>query len=355
MIHFLKNRSKKAGAAPGTVVHIGKKREAPVDINVFNYDEQHYEEKKITNVDDLKVYKEKPGVSWVNVDGVHEAGLVENVCKIFDVHPLIAEDIVNTSQRPKMEEYDNHVFFVLNMLTYNDEKKDVDSEQISILLDRNYVLSFQEEKQGDVFDIIRDRIRQDKGKLRKKGPTFLVYALIDAIVDHYFIIMEKIGDDIEDLEESLVNEASPAQLHKLHELKKSLLFLRRSIWPLRELVSKLQRSESEFVDQSVGIYLRDVYDHAVQIIDTLEIYREMLAVMLDTYLSSLSNKMNNVMKVLTMIATIFIPLTFVVGVYGMNFKYMPELDWPYSYPVIWAVMIGVSLVMIYYFKRKKWF
>ena len=260
---------------------------------------------------------------------------------------------MNTGQRPKMEDFGDYLFIVLKMLHYDKEEDETKTEQVSLILSSNYVISFQE-SEGDVFDPIRERIRSDRGRIRKMGVDYLAYSLIDAIVDNYFMVLEKIGEKIEDIEDELVRNPTPEVLHTIHRLKRELIFLRKSVWPLREVISRLERWESPLIDKSIDIYLRDVYDHTIQVIDALETFRDMLSGMLDIYLSSLSNRMNEVMKVLTIIATIFIPLTFIAGIYGMNFKYMPELDSPWGYPLVYIVMLAVSAVMLVYFRRKRW-
>jgi magnesium transporter len=252
-----------------------------------------------------------------------------------------------------MEDFDNYLFIVLKMLQYNDLENETRTEQVSIILGSNYVISFQEDE-GDVFGLIRERIRANRGRTRKMGADYLAYSLIDAIVDNYFMVLEKIGEQIEDIEDELVKNPTPEVLHTIHSLKRELIFLRKSVWPLREVISRLERWESPLIDKSIDIYLRDVYDHTIQVIDALETFRDMLSGMLDIYLSSISNRMNEVMKVLTIIATIFIPLTLITGIYGMNFRYMPELDSPWGYPMVFLVMLAVSAVMLMYFRRKKW-
>ncbi len=260
---------------------------------------------------------------------------------------------MHTGQRPKMEDFENFLFIVLKMFQYDENETQTKTEQISLIIGSNYLISFQEDE-GDVFDLIRERIRTDRGRIRKMGSDYLAYSLIDAIVDNYFTVLEKIGESIEDIEDELIKNPTPEILQKIHTLKRELIFLRKSVWPLRELISRLERWESQLIDKSIDIYLRDVYDHTIQVIDALETFRDMLSGMLDIYLTSASNRMNEVMKVLTIIATIFIPLTLVAGIYGMNFKYMPELDSPWGYPMVYVVMLIISLVMLIYFRRKKW-
>ncbi|MFO1519023.1 MAG: magnesium/cobalt transporter CorA [bacterium] len=355
MERYLKKRSKKAGLPPGSLVHIGSQRTEPVEITVFHYDEGKFEEKKIESVSELKSDPNDTGVTWINVDGVHQMGILEEIGKIFKIHPLVLEDIANTDQRPKMENFDDYLYLVARMLFYRDDNRDsVSSEQVSVVLGKNFVLSFQEVEEGDVFDHIRTMIRQSKGPIRKMGADYLAYSILDSIIDHYFLILEKFGERLELLEEELVTNPCPQTLKVLHGLKREMIFLRRSVWPLREVVSGLERSQSPLIKPATLFYLRDIYDHTIQVIDTVETYRDMLSGMLDIYLSSLSNRMNEVMKVLTIFATLFMPITFIVGVYGMNFHHMPELSWEYGYPAVWGVMILVVLAMVFYFRRKKW-
>jgi len=298
-------------------------------------------------------FKAKPTVTWINIDGIHQLDIIEKIGKHFHLHPLILEDIVNTEQRPKMEDFEDYIFSVLKMLYYDEKENETKAEQISLILGTNFVISFQETA-GNVFDPIRERIRNGKGRIRKMGADYLAYSLIDTVVDNYFVILEKIGEKIEGMEEELITNPTPETLQTIHNLKRDMIFFRKSVWGLRELVSSLQRGESSLIQESTGIYLRDVYDHTIHVIDTIETFRDMITGMLDIYLSSVSNKMNEVMKVLTIFAVIFIPLTFITGVYGMNFHYMPELSWQWGYPLIWLVMIAVSISMLVYFRRKKW-
>jgi len=285
--------------------------------------------------------------------GLHEVEIIEKLGKQFELHSLILEDILHTEQRPKYEDFDKYIFIVLGMLSFNEEIQAVESEQVSLILGANFVISFQE-RTGDVFEPIRDRIRNAKGRIRKMGPDYLAYALTDAIVDSYFAILEKVGEKIESMEEELVSDPTEKTLHQIHTMKREMISLRRSVWPLREVISGMQKSESSVIKELTEIYLRDVYDHTIQIIDTIESFRDMVSGMLDIYLSSISNKMNAVMKVLTIIATIFIPLTFVAGIYGMNFEHMPELKWKWAYPGVWVVMLVITGIMLTYFRRKKW-
>ena len=349
----IRSKLKKAGLPPGTLVYTGERKMETARITVIDYDVNTFQEKQVAKIEDCFEFKTTPTVTWINIDGLHDVNIIEKIGNQYDFHPLVLEDILNTGQRPKFEDYEKYVYIVLMMLSFDDESQTVLSEQVSIVLGKNYVISFQENI-GDVFEQIRDRIRNAKGKIRKMGADYLMYALLDAIVDNYFIILEKLGEKIEFLEEELVSNPMEKTLQQIHNLKREMVHLRRSIWPLRELLSGIERSESDLILESTDAYLRDVYDHTIQVIDTVESFRDMVSGMLDIYLSSVSNRMNEVMKVLTIIATIFIPLTFIAGVYGMNFKYMPELKWKFGYFGVLLIMLIITGGMLYYFKKKKW-
>jgi magnesium transporter len=350
---LVKRHSKKAGLPPGTLVHVGEKKVESVRVTYLDYDEQNVEEKRVSTIEECFPFKATPTVTWINIDGLHDIEMMEKLGKEFGLHPLILEDVLNTGQRPKFEDFDKHLFVVLKMLGYNEELQVVESEQVSLIVGENFVISFQE-RIGDVFEQIRERIRNAKGRIRKARADYLAYALIDAIVDSYFAVLERISEKIEFTEEELVGDPTEKTLQQIHAMKREMISLRKSVWPLREAVSGLQRSESSIIRETTGIYLRDVYDHTIQIIDTIESFRDMVSGMLDIYLSSISNRMNAVMKVLTIIATIFIPLTFVAGIYGMNFEHMPELKWKWGYAAVCGVMVCTAVVMLICFRRKKW-
>jgi magnesium transporter len=320
---------------------------------VINYDSTNFQEGPVNTIEEAFSFKDEASVTWLNIDGVHKPEIIEQVGTHFGLHPLVLEDIANTGQRPKMEDFDDYIYVVLKMLRFDAKENETKAEQVSIILGRDFVISFQE-REGDVFDTVRERLRNNKGRIRKMGADYLTYALIDAIVDHYFVILENLGETIEDIEDKLVTNPSRETLRTIHDLKREMIFLRKSVWPLREVISRLERSESALINKSTCVYLRDVYDHTIQVMDAVETFRDMLSGMLDIYLSSVSNRMNEVMKVLTVIATIFIPLTFLAGIYGMNFRYMPELEQAWSYPVVLMVMFIIAIMMVFYFRRKKW-
>lgn len=346
--------SKMVGLPPGSLVHIGEQRADKVRIDVINYNDKDFQERVIEQIDECFVFKEKPDVTWINIEGIHQPEIIQKLGDCYGFHPLMLEDILNTEQRPKVEDFHNYMYIVLKMLYHKDDSEEIVTEQISLILGQNFVISFQEGREGDVFNHIRERIKSGKGRIRQMGSDYLAYSLMDAIVDNYFVILERLGERIELLEEDLISHPTPNTLNALHDLKREMIFLRKSVWPLREVVSALERGESMLIDDPTRRYLKDVHDHTIQVIETIEIFRDMLSGMLDIYLSSISNRLNEVMKVLTLIATIFMPLTFIAGIYGMNFEFMPELKWRWGYPLILAVMIGVGIIMLTYFRRKKW-
>lgn len=353
MPRLSRKRSKKSGLPSGTLVYTGEKRDEQVKIHVIDFDEANFQEIELVSVDACIPYKDKPTVTWINVDGVHNVPLLEKIGDCFGLHRLVMEDIMNTDQRPKMEDYGEYLYIVLKMLSIGGGGETV-TEQISLILGANYVISFQEGVEGDVFNLIRERIRNSKGRIRKMGADYLAYSLLDAVVDNYFVVLEKFGDKIEAIETELIGNPTQTTVQRIYQLKREMIFLHNAVWPLREVVSALGKNESSLIKESTAPYLRDVYDHVIHIIDSVDIYREMLSSMLDMYLSSVSNRLNEVMKVLTVISLIFMPITFIAGVYGMNFKYMPELEWHWGYPAALLVMFAISILMVFYFKRKKW-
>lgn len=344
--------SEKTGLPPGTVVYSGEAQTSRVKLTLIQFDEKELFEKDFYDVDECLLHTVQNKVTWINVDGIHDTEVIKKIGDKFNIHPLTLEDIANTEQRPKFEDYESYLVSVMKMIIYN--KKIVSEQLVIILLDNQTVVSFQEAQGGDAFDLIRMRIRQGKGRVRKMGADYLAYCLIDSVVDFYFVALEKIGDHIETLEDELLENPGKRTIMMLHEMKREMIFLRKAVWPMRELISNLERTESKLIKKPTRIFLRDLYDHTIRVIDTVETFRDLLSGMMDVYLSSVSNKMNEVMKVLTIISTIFIPVTFIAGVYGMNFEYMPELKSPYGYWITWAVMLTMILSMLLYFRRKKW-
>ncbi|MEZ4598161.1 MAG: magnesium/cobalt transporter CorA [Syntrophotaleaceae bacterium] len=349
---LLPKTSHKAGRPPGTLIHIGEAPSEPVGIQVMDYDLQHLTEQTISDPGECLAFTKSATTTWINLNGVHQLEVLEKIGTDFGLHSLVLEDIANTEHRPKAEDFDTYFFLVLKML-HLDETTGIRTEQISLILTEKLVLSFQQ-RPGDVFDGVRERLRNGKGRIRRMGADYLAYALLDAVVDSYFGILEQIGEQIEQLEDELVVQPTPRTLEKIHHFKREMILLRKAVWPLRELINGLQRSESSLISETTGIFLRDVYDHTINIIDTVETFRDILSGLLDLYLSSISNRMNEVMKVLTIIATIFIPLTFIAGIYGMNFEHMPELHWRWSYPLLWLFMLAMAGGMFFYFRKKHW-
>ena len=341
------------GTSPGTVSYVGKERREKVRINVLDYSEQKFLEKEITKIEELLPYKKSSTITWVDITGVHDTKIIEEIGERFNLHPLTLEDIANTTQRPKIDEYEEYLFIELKIPYYEETTRKITVEQVSLVVGEKFVVSFQE-KEEDILEPLRYRIRNAKGKIRQAGSAYLAYAIIDTIVDHYFVILEQVDEDIAEIEQQLIKHARPEILNIIYKLKRELIFLHRSIWPTREVVGNLQRGGYKLIDESLTPYLRDMYDHAIQAVETLETLKEMVSGMLELYLSSVSNKLNEVMKVLTIFAAIFIPLTFIVGVYGMNFKYMPEIGWRWGYFVTWGVMIAIVVIMLGYFKRNRW-
>lgn len=349
-----KTRAKKVGQPPGYLIHIGEKLSEHIKITLMDYDGDHLREKIVEHVDEFAEYRNEQTVTWVHVDGLHDIAFLESLGAAFGLHPLTMEDILNTDQRPKADDYGDYLFVVLKTFSLPDAaSEEIQSEQISIVFGDRFLLSFAEQE-GPLLDSIRMRIRNNEGHIRRAGPDYLAYRIIDIVVDQYFIVLESLGEDIEVAEESLIARPLPETLQGIQHLKREMLYLRKSVWPLREAVNCLERRESALVSGQTVPYLKDVYDHTIQVIDTIETYRDMLSAMLDIYLSSLSNRLNEVMKVLTIIATIFMPLTFIAGVYGMNFKNIPELNWQWGYYGVWSVMITIGVSMVVYFKKKKW-
>ena len=353
MRRILTKRTQKTGLAPGTPIHIGERRSESTNITVFEYDESEVHERQLSGAEECREYRDSKRVVWINIDGVHDISAVETIGEIFGIHPLVQEDIVSTNQRPKVEEYDSYLYSIVKMLYEEQDAGILQAEQVSIIVTPRIVISFQE-REGDVFNPVRERLRTGKGIVRRRGSDYLAYCLIDAIVDHYFQIMEDLEDRILPLEEEVVDNPRPAVLQRIHGLKNDLVFLRRSLWPLREMLARLYREQLPPIRKDTRPFIRDVHDHTIQVIEILESFREIVSGLMDIYMSSISNRMNNIMKVLTIIATIFIPLTFIAGVYGMNFQHMPELAWRWGYPAALGVMALVFVGMLIFFKRRKW-
>ncbi len=349
----MRSFKKKVGLPPGSLVFTGKQHAEEVMIDIIDYGPDSFKELNSENIEGCFPYRDSEGITWIDIKGVHDSKLVSELGEHFGIHPLVMEDILNTNQRPKTEVFDNYLFIVLKMLSYNEEENIIDSEQVSMIVGRGYVISMQE-KEEDILDPLRERLRKGKGRIRKAGADYLAYAILDVIADNYFLLLEKLGEQMEDFEDRLLKGPDQETLRQLYILKRETFLLRKSVWPLREVVTQLERADSPLIMKETAPFLRDLYDHTIRIIETVETHREMTAGLIELYLSSNSNRMSEVMKVLTIIATIFIPLTFIVGIYGMNFAYMPELEWPWAYFAVLFIMLGIGAGMLLYFRRKRW-
>ena len=355
---MFKFKHQKPGTAPATLVAPDSESLLKPVIILMEYDQANFTEKKVENIEELYPCRDNEKVSWINIDGLGDVELLRRIGEHFGLHPLALEDVLNTSHRPKIEEYHEHYFIIAQMI-YPNESKEVCCEQVSMFLGANFLITIQEDV-GDVFDTVRARIRNGRGFARSMKADYLAYALIDAVVDHFFPALEMLGDEIEDLETELLDHPSRQCVMRLHDLKRTLLHLRRAAWPEREIVNALSRDESGLVCKETKLFLRDCYDHLIQIMDVIESYRDLTTGMMDLYLSSLGIRTNEIMRVLTVVTTIFIPLTFIAGVYGMNFSpeagrfSMPELRQPYGYPACLALMLAVAVGMIFFFRKKRW-
>ncbi len=351
---YYRGQSSKAGLPPGTLVHTGALPPTGIStVSTMSYSAQGFSEYRPKSFDQCIPIKGVDAITWINMEGLQDVELIRHFGECYGLHPLILEDIVNTSQRPKLEDYGDYIFIVARMIRFNKDRG-IETEQVGMILGPGYLLSFQEGLDGDAFETVRERIRIGRGRIRTMNSDYLAYALIDAIVDGYFTVLEEMGEFVEDLEEELAEGPTQEILKRIIGLKREIIFMRKNVWPLREVTAALERGESDLITDTSRLYFRDIYDHTVQVIDGVETFRDLLSGMLDLYLSSIGNRTNEVMKFLTIIGTIFLPLTFLVGVYGMNFKHMPELEWPDGYYELWGVMIVISLVMVLYFKRKRW-
>ncbi|TFG55166.1 MAG: magnesium/cobalt transporter CorA [Methanomassiliicoccus sp.] len=348
-----KQTSKKVDMPPGSLAYIGDGTPAPTKVSVMDYTETEVREKIGITPEECLPLRDSPSITWLNFSGLSDVETIRQLGEAFGLHPLVMEDILHTGQRPKLEQYDNYVYLVVKMIYRGENGKEITYEQLSLVLGKNYVLSFQE-REGDVFNSLRERIRNNKGRLRKSGADYLVYSMVDSVVDNYFPALEKVGDRVEDIEERLTKNPDPVLLGDIYHLKREVIFLRKSIWPLREVIASLMRQDDDLVSPGTNTYLRDVYDHSIQVMDVVDTYTDMLSGLLDVYMSSVSHRMNEIMKILTIVATIFIPLTFIVGLYGMNFRFMPELSNELAYPAVLIGMTGVSILMLFYFRRKGW-
>ncbi|SDM99375.1 magnesium transporter [Dendrosporobacter quercicolus] len=343
----------KQGMMPGTLLYIGETRKEKTTMSLIEYDKGQVCETKFAGVAEFIGHGLKLPVNWINVNGIHDVQVVAQLGAFFGIHPLVQEDIVNTNQRPKFEDHGEYSYLVLKTLAPADDGHSVDIQQISLIVGENYIISFQEVNSG-IFDAVKNRICSTQGRLRNIRADYLAYLLLDAITDNYYTVLEFFGNQIEELEDRVILTSDSTLVQNIHNLKTELLFLRKSVWPLREVINAVQRGDSTVFSDETRIYIRDIYDHTIQVIDTIEMYRDMVSGLLDIYLSSVNNRLGEVMKVLTIISTIFIPLNFIAGVYGMNFHYMPELSFAWGYPAVLGLMIGVAAFLLSFFRRRSW-
>ncbi len=349
----MKKRLTKVGASPGTLIAHPDIVLNGLSISVMDYNENELIEKDNVTVEECVYYLDTPSVTWIEISGMHNPKYFELMGQRFHLHPLLLEDILSGSERPKLENYKENIFIVLRLLKFNEHNKELGDEQISLVLGKNYVISWTE-KERYHFDPIKERLRNGKGKIRKMGADYLAYALIDAIVDNYFVVLEKVDEQLEQLEDDLVASPTPGTLRKIQMAKRSMALLRRFVWPTREVISHFLREETPLIQPATTVYMQDVYDHTIQTIETIESFRDIVSGMLDIYLSSMSQKLNEIMKVLTVVATLFTPLTFMASIYGMNFDYMPELHNRWAYPAVLSVMAISAGTMLYFFRKKQW-
>lgn len=347
------SQSHKAGLPPGTIVFLGERLVDDVIVDVIDYDDKTLQERRIEDPEACRDYIGKKTVTWINITGVHNTNLIAHLGQVFSLHHLVLEDIANTKQRPKLEDHGETLFIVLKMLSWDDAAQCVKAEQVSLIVSDDYVLTFQESP-GDVFDVIRNRIRTAAGRVRRMGCDYLAYCLIDAIVDNYFIVMEHFDERVDRLQEAVLDAPKPDTIQDVQRLNRELAFLRKNLWPLREVISGMEKLESPILLHTLRPYLRDVYGHTIQVSDTVENQRDAVSGALEIYMTNMSNRMNATMRTLTIISTVFIPLTFIVGIYGMNFDYMPELRWHFGYLGVWTLMLTAAGGMLYLFRRNHW-
>lgn len=353
MFSEVRKRAKKAGRPPGVAAYTGNKKHRPI-ITYTVYSPNDFHEIPNASLQDCFNEVKDDEIKWINVEGLSDIELMKELTRHFNVHPLTLEDILNIEQRPKVEEFETYMFVTIKVLLWQPKDNTFLTQQVSIILGENFILSFHE-LDTSLFDAIREKMRSSANQnIRKHGPDYLMYRMIDSIIDEYFVVMEGLSDEIEGVEEAIVANPNNAQAREIYELKRQILLLRKSVWPMREAISHLMHADNQLISKFTLIYIRDVYDHTVQAIDTLETFRDMLSGMLDMYLTSLTNRMNEIMKTLTIITTIFIPITAIASVYGMNFAHMPGTEWSWGYPLVLFIMIAIAGLMLVYFRKKKW-
>lgn len=353
MSDILKSIIHKSGSPPGSLIHTGEKKVERTRISVINYDKDTYSISEDATIEQCVIYRDKPTITWINISGLHDDKIMAELSDRFGFHSLTLEDVMNTGQRVKLEDFEDHTLIIIKAIYFSDKGDEIVEEQLSLIFGAGFVITFQE-NEDDFLSPLRDRIKSDRGFIRKMGADYLTYAIIDTIVDGYYLILQRIAEKVESLEKDLIRNPDINILKDINRLKIDTSLLYKSIWPLRAILSKFEAGGVKYISKSTAVFIRDVYDHTLQILEITQSFNEMLTGMIEIYMSSVSNKMNEIMKVLTIIATIFIPLSFIAGIYGMNFKYMPELNWKLGYFSAWGVFILVALGMLLYFRRKGW-
>ena len=350
---LIKSRVKKVGLAPGELIPTNEKKPSKIALTLFDYDANKLVELQQASIQECLAYMATPGVTWINICGIDDTQTIEMVGRYFGLHPLLLEDITSRGQRSKLDDYKDTIYIVVKMLTYNNEKQETEDEQVSLVLGKNFVISFLE-SQNNIFAPVYERLRPSNSRIRQRDADFLCYTLIDCLVDNYFLTLEKVDQKLENLEEEVVKSPSPKTLQKIQHTRRELTLLRKSVWPMREVISNFRRIETPLIQESTKLYIHDVYDHTIQAIDTIESFRDIASGMLDIYQSNMTQRMNEIMKVLTVVSTLFVPLTFIASIYGMNFDHMPELHWEYGYYEVLGLMAALTVFMLYFFKRKGW-
>lgn len=353
MARFFKKKEASIGQSPGALVFIGTQKTEQTRIRTIDYDLEHLDERELGDIRESGACMETDTVTWINIDGLHDIDLIRRIGGEFALHPLVLEDILNTGQRPKVEEFDEYLFLVIKMFRFDGEDEKIHAEQLSMVLGRNFLLTFQEQP-GDVFDPVRKRIRRQKGRVRGEGADYLAYSLLDTIIDNYILIIERLGERIEDVEDEILDNPGPEVLTRINMYKREMNYLRKAVRPARECIMHLTGFETDLIRERTRPFLKDLQDLVIQAAEGIDTYREMLSDQLNIYHTGISHRLNEIMKILTIFAAIFIPLTFIAGIYGTNFEYLPELHFRYSYFVFWGVMLAVAGVMISFFKRKGW-
>ncbi len=357
MLNFSRRRMETVGLPPGSLIHVGEKRMEKTTISLIDYDETHFETHEDISVEETFAFRDRENTTWIHIQGIHDPSVVEKIGTHYHIHPLVLEDVLNSDQRPKIDRYEDCLYVVMKSIRSRHESPEKTAsimvEQVSIILGPNFVISFQE-SDAPIFKPVKKRILNRMGRIRKLGNDYLAYALMDTIVDDYFLVLDDLEDEIEKKEENLILDRPRENPYGLYQLKRQILYVRKAIYPVRDLVVRFQKTDLALVSDSTAVYIRDLYDHVIQLIDIVETFREMSTSLLELYHTSISNRMNEVMKVLTIISTTFIPLSFITGLYGMNFKYMPELEWKWGYPAVWGIILAVALTLLVFFKRKKW-